>query len=397
MRGIWHVWLKEYGHIFADRGILLIFFGAIVIYPFFYSLPYLPEVLREVPVAVVDLDNSAMSRKLVRMLDAHENLAVAARMQSLDEAKGAFLSRQVNGVIVIPADFERHVLRREKTAIGLYGDASYFLTYRQVSQGCIHVVRTLSAGIEIRRLQGQGYTPNQALAYRAPVQAAAYPLFNPAGGYATFVVQFSLVALLQQTLLIGIGMLAGTAREKNGTGAPEEAFCRVQRILGKAGAYLSIYLVHAFYLFRIVPAIFNFSRRGNPWELMIFILPFLLATIFLGIALSACFKNRETSILAVAFTSLPVLLVSGFPWPPEAMPEWLRLLGMLLPSTAGINGFLMIGQMGATLRDVAHEWMLLWALTAVYFVLALSIARRHSISSCRSPRSAACRRKRKLH
>lgn len=381
MKGLFRTWIAEYRNIFTDRGLLLIFFGAIVIYPFFYSLPYLPEVLREIPVAVVDLDNSAMSRKLVRLLDSHENLAVGARLQSLGAAKAAFFERKVHGIIVIPGDFERRLLRRDQATVSIYADASYFLTYRQFMLGCNHVVRTLSAGVEIRRLQGKGASSNQAMALKMPVQAVAYPLFNPAGGYATFVVQFSLMALLQQTLLIGICMLAGTAREKRRDGAaPAGQASRVGTILGKTGAYFSIYLVHSVYIFQVVPKVFNFAQRGNPLDLILFIVPFLLATIFFGIAVSNWFKSREMSILAVSFTSLPVLLVSGFPWPLEAMPPWLYYLGQLIPSTAGINGFLMMGQMGGTLSDVARQWGLLWALAAIYFLMALIASNRRKRS-----------------
>jgi ABC-2 type transport system permease protein len=128
MKNVWKVWMDEYRAIFTDAGVALIFFGAIVIYPFFYSLPYLPEVLRDIPVAVVDGDHSALSRKLIRMLDAHENLAVAARFGDLESAKKAFFQREAHGIIVIPAGFEKKALRREQATVVLYGDASYFLT-----------------------------------------------------------------------------------------------------------------------------------------------------------------------------------------------------------------------------------------------------------------------------
>ena len=377
MKGIFEVWLNEYRAIFTDAGVVLIFLGAIVIYPFFYSLPYLPEILREIPVGIVDYDNTAMSRKLVRMLDAHETIAVAARFPDMETAKNAFFNREVHGIITIPADFEKSVLRRTQATVALYGDASYFLTYRQVMLGCTHAVKTFSAGVEIRRLQAKGATQPQALALRAPVRAVAYPLFNPAGGYATFVVQFSLVALMQQTLLIGICMLAGTAGNGKKAEALEPQPSGVETVLGKAGAYFSIYFCHSLYLFQIVPAVFNFARRGNPVDLAIFIIPFLLATIFLGMAVSRFFKSREISIPVVAVTSLPILLVSGFPWPPEAIPAWLLYPGKLIPSTAGINGFLIIGQMGGTLKEVIREWSLLWGLAAGYFLLALYLFRRH--------------------
>jgi len=371
--------IDEYKSIFTDAGVMLLFFGAIIVYPFFYSLPYQHEVLEKVPVAVVDLDHTSLSRRLVRLLDAGEYVSVASRPGSLVEAEQEFFSRRVSGIIVISNDFERRVERGEHATVSLYTDGSYFLSYRQVMTGATQTMRTMSAGIEIRRLQARGCSLPQAEAAYAPLSARSYPLFNPSGGYATYVVMVVFIVLLQQTLLMGIGMLAGTRTERQPGSPPLTQVPlsgTIRCILGKGTAYLSIYLVHAVYLFSLMPRIYTLPARGNPLHLSVFLLPFLLATIFLGIAVSHLFRSRETAFLAWAFVSIPAVFLSGFSWPVEAIPPWLRVISLLLPSTEGIQGFVKIEQMGSTLAQTGSEWGALWILSLLYFLLACLCVRR---------------------
>jgi len=93
-------------------------------------------------------------------------------------------------------------------------------------------------------------------------------------------------------------------------------------------------------------------------------------------AVASLFRERETAMQMLLFTSLPSVFLAGFSWPPEAMPGWLRGLGLLLPSTVGIRGYLRVTQMGASLSQVHWEWTFLWVLTGIYFFAAWIASRR---------------------
>ncbi len=373
--------------VFRDPGALLILGGAVFLYAFFYPVPYLPQVLREVPVAVVDQDRTALSRQLVRMADAHPLLRVAERPPSLGEAEGLVRTGRVGGILVVPPGFERDVQLRQRTRVGVFADASYFLVYRQVATGFLETVGTLSAGIDVRRLEARGRTEEAARALRSPVPLLVRPLFNPTEGYASYVVPAVLVLILQQTLLIGIGLLGGTLSESRvapfladdpGSSGPAEPRGRTAlfRLLGRALFYLALYSVYAVLYFTIVYRVYGFPERSRALDLPLFALPFLLACIFLALALSSLFTRRETAMQVLLFTSLPSVFLAGFAWPPEAIPAWLRVLSLFVPSTSGIAGVLRLAEMGAELRHVRVEWLVLWALAAGYFVLAWLAERR---------------------
>ncbi|HOO42055.1 MAG TPA: ABC transporter permease, partial [Syntrophales bacterium] len=212
MRRFATLYRHELQAVIQDRGVLLIFIGAVIIYSFFYPIPYLPEVLKEVPVVAVDEDHTALSRKLIRMADAGDLVRISGQASTVAEAEKRIKAGKASGVLVIPREFERKVLRGENATVGLFCDASYFLVYRQAMTGLLAATKTLSAGIEIRKLQGRGTMAAHAKAVRNPVLLINRPLFNPTEGYASYVVPAVMVLILQQTLLIGIGMLGGTRR-----------------------------------------------------------------------------------------------------------------------------------------------------------------------------------------
>jgi ABC-2 type transport system permease protein len=386
VRAVWRHARAEARRVFRDPGALLILVAAVFLYAFFYPIPYLPQVLREVPVAVVDQDGTPLSRQLVRMADAHSLLRVAERPASLAEAEALVRSGGVGGVLVVPAGFEREVQQGRRVRVGVFADASYFLVYRQVATGFLETVGTLSAGIEIRRLESKGRTEAAARALRDPVPLLVRPLFNPTEGYASYVVPAVLVLILQQTLLIGIGLLGGTAREApplSSRGAPVEPSSEgsaippgVPRLLSRALFYLALYSVYALLYFTVVYRVFGFPERSRALDLGLFALPFLLACIFLALALSGLFRRRETAMQVLLFTSLPSVFLAGFAWPLEAVPSWLRAVSLLVPSTSGIAGFLRLTEMGAELRHVRSEWLVLWTLALAYSVLAWLAERR---------------------
>ncbi len=374
MKALLKVWAQEYRNIFSDYGVLLIFYGAVLFYPIFYPIPYANEVLKETPLAIVDLDQTALSRQVVRMLDAHELIRVASRPADMTQAQQQFYERKVYGIILVPKDFERTILRGDQGSIVTYADAGYFLIYRQVATGIAQTLGTLSAGIQIKRMSAQGFLPEQAKAAAIPLPVISYPLFNRSGGYASYIVPPVLILILQQTLLIGIGMLGGTAREYASPhylyAARDQAGRILPLILGKAGAYFSLYILHSVYFFGVLFRLYQYPQQGDLLVVLWFVLPYLLAVIFLGMAIASLFRVREVAIMVLLFSSVPILFLSGFAWPAGSIPGWLFAIAHLIPSTAGIDGFLKLFQMGATMHDVLGDWFLLWGLAALYFILA---------------------------
>lgn len=369
----WRSLVAEARAVFTDLGAVLILVAAVFFYPLVYPVPYRGEVLQDLPIAVVDLERSAMSRQLARMIDAHQLVDVSAHLADRAEAERAVLAGTIAGYIVVPEHFERDLLRGDPVTLPAYLDASYVLAYRQALTGVLEAAGTLSAGVELRRAQARGATAAVAAAQREPFHVATRPLFNATESYATYIVPGVLVLILQQTLLVGMGLVAGTRRERamaadlpDGTrGGP------VARVAGRVTFYVALYGLYSVVYFGVLFAAYGLGRGSDAGQLALFVLPYLLAAACLGDALGHLFDRRETAMYALVWTSLPAVFLSGFAWPLEAAPRWLRAVAQLLPSTAGIDGVLRLTQLGASFAEVASQARTLWILTAGYALAAV--------------------------
>lgn len=211
-------------------------------------------------------------------------------------------------------------------------------------------------------------------------------MFNPGGGFASFIIPAVLVLVIQQSLLLGAGMISGTVRERHRSGSMLPADRRYRRpwaiVLGRGCAYLSVYLVMSYWVFFVVPRIFSLTQIARPGDLMIFLFPFLLACVFFAVACSFVSKEREYPFLLFVFTSVPLMFISGISWPKEGIADYWLALAKIFPSTHGIDGFVKINNMGATLHEVLPEYTALWLLAALYFTLACLLYRREMKRGC---------------
>lgn len=369
--------MKELKNVLKDQGVLMFLVIVPLAYPLLYSWIYNNEVTREVPVAVVDMSHSHTSREFTRMLDASPDTKVAARCKSLEEAKERVGRGEAYGVVYFPQDFQTKLNRMEQTHVGVYCDMSLMLAYKAIFQTCTAIQGNLNSRIQIE-LTGNATAREDELTTR-PLDFDEVPMFNNTAGYGNFIIPGVLILIIQQTLLLGVGMAAGTARERNNYGflVPANKHYRgVMRIVwGKALAYFMIYIVMGTYLLCAVPYMFNFISLVSWKSLMPFILPYLLACIFFSMTISVLMRYRENVMLLVVFSSVPLLFMSGVSWPQSNIPSFWQGVSWLFPSTFGIRGFVRMNSMGATLEDISTEYHALWIQTVVYFVLAHEVYR----------------------
>ena len=360
--------------ILTHRGVILVVIFALLIYATVYSLAYGSQVLRDVPIGVVDQSRTQASRTLIETFNAGPNTYVAYEPSDMEEARELFYDRKIYGVVYIPADYERNLLGGLQANVAIYCDASYFLMYRQVFQELVTTIGQTGAMVEFQRLIAKGANIPQAQAVTQPVIYQSHNLFNPYLGYGTFVMPAIIIVIIQQTMLIGIGMIGGTWREhglyRKLRPAGRGRMSTLPIVMGRATVYAAIYAVTCAYVLGVHYRLFHFPMNGSAGAVAVIMALYVAACIAMGIAVSTLFRYRENSLLLLLWTSIPVLMLSGVSFPKEGMPEWLFNLGKLLPSSHGVNGFIRIQTMGASLGEVFAEVKWLVILTIVYGGLA---------------------------
>ena len=377
--------VEELRAIVKDEGVLLFFIFLPLAYPLIYSWVYNNEVVREVPVAIVDKSSSALSREFARRFDASPDVCVALHCKDMEEAKSAIGHGDVYGILYFPQDFAQNIGRMKQSHVSVYCDMSYMLTYKAIYQTATAVSSLM--GSEIQRIALQKYTSRDEEISLHPLEFSEVPIFNTTGGYGNFIIPGVLVLIIQQAMLLGVGMLAGTRREdeklyfrKPSLGNPIQRKEIVQRTLGNATAYILLFAVMLAWITLIVPRIFGFVSMVHAWDLFLFLLPYLVACAFFAITASEMVRYRENVMLVVVFTSLPMLFISGISWPQSNISGFWQGVSYIFPSTFAIRGFVRMSSMGALLSDCVSEYIALWLLALVYLACSLVIAIRREKS-----------------
>lgn len=374
---------EEFAAVRRNEGALGVLIGAILLYGLLYPTPYSQQVFRDVPVVVVDHDNSALSRQLIRMADATEMVGVTAQLDDMRAARDQLYRSKVLGVVEIPREFERRVQRGEQAVVGVYGNAGYVLAYSRIAEALTEVTMTLGAGVQVEQLLAKGVPTAHAQVARQVLPVTIKPLYDPAGGYASYVVPAVLIIMLHQTLLIGIGMLSADNRHL--PLAPAAGRSPGLWVLGRCVPYLLISALNSLFFFGVIFRLYGLPSQGSGWMLIPFLSLFLLATTLFGLVIGTIFRSAITVGQVLLFTSLPSVFLAGFSWPKEMLPESLVWLSRLIPNTAGVEGFLRLHQMGASYRQI--EWPLLnLALLALLF---WSLARWLTLRRVRAEQGAS--------
>ena len=377
MNGLGAVFRAEMRRIFTLWPAFSVLVVAAGLYSVFYPQPYLNEALRDVAIALVDEDQSTSSRDLSRRLDAGPDLAVISILPDFPAAQRLVFAREASGIVVIPQGFERELLRGRASPIALYADASYFLVYQRVALAVSGVARTLGAEVEAGRLIAQGTDVAVASGMADPMPLTTIALFNPQGGYASYLLPAAFVLILQQTLLIGVGLVGTLARDNAPRADP------VATVLGKLLAYLALeaFIVPCYLV--VMPYLYGIPRLGGIVPLLSYAVPFVLAVGALGLVVASALRSSYAVQLTMAAIGMPFFFLSGFSWPPEAMPAPILWLAQLVPSTSAIEGLVKIGQMGASPADLSQPLFILCALAVAYTGIAIMLEarRRQQISS----------------
>jgi len=371
IKDIVSIFLNEFKIVFKDRGVVIIFIVASLVYPMLYCGLYKNETLVNVPIAAVDYSRGKYSEELLRHLDASPDVKVI-KFSTFDEAKKAFDDRKVHGLFFIPTDFNKKLNNNEQATVSVYCDMSSFLYYRSLTLASSYSVLDMGNKIQVDRLNAQGITGQEATIASNPIPFESSILFNEGMGFASFLMPAILMLIIHQTLFFGIGMLAGTSREENRF--HELVSTKLQRggtlrvVIGKAACYMLMYLVFSFYILEVTPHVFGLPHIGNAIDILKFMIPFLMATIFFSMTVSAFLPSREIGMIIFLFFSLILLFLSGISWPQSNINGFWKAFAWIFPATHGIQGYIKINSMGADIHHVTYENVSLWIQSALYFV-----------------------------
>jgi len=359
MKKIIAVARKEVYHILRDRRslsvIILLPLGMLLIFGYAVDME-----LKNLPVAVLDVDRSASSRAFVRDLTSSDFIVEATRLSSRDEIEEGFRRGRFRAAIVIPEGYARTLARGEVASVQVLIDGADGSTAATVDNYLNAAMLLMNS-----RLQGPG-----AGAGSLPVQPESRVYFNAELESDFFIIPG--LAAIVMTMISALLTSLALTREKE-TGTMEQVLTTPVRpgqvLVGKLVPYLLVALLDAGLVIAAGRLAFHVPMNGSWWVLALYSLMYLVIALALGLLISTVTETQRVAMMAaLAITMLPVIILSGFVFPPASMPLPLRILSGLIPAThylTVIRGIMlkgeawfpfetmMIAMLGAVLMGVA--------------------------------------------
>ncbi len=357
---------QEMQNILRNHTIVLTLFGGLLFYSFLYPRPYLNQFLVEQKIVVINNDNSALSRKLLRMVDASPQVKIVGQVFDRKQAQNLMDKGKIAGLLIVPENFYRDILLRRSPTLVYVADASYFLIYGTIVEGITNAAATLDAQILFLR----------QLTDKHPIMAAQLenrPVFNPNTGYLAYVIPPIFLLILQQVLLVVSGIHSSSMANwiRDGGKNPYPHCHPLFVLLGRVLVFLFLAVPFFLLYFGVCFSWYNVPHLASVSGVLFLVFPFLLATILLGCCIGMLIPRIELVTFSVLTSSLPLVFSEGFVWPREMLPFWIKWLAQWAPFSHAANALFQLNQFGADFYDIRGEFWQLWAL--VFLFAALSI------------------------
>lgn len=371
-----HIAWREFRAIATSYSVLLVLVGGVFAYGLLYNYMYAPNVVREVPIAVVDHSHTALSRRYVRLLDATPDVSVAYHAQDMVDAKRLMLRAEVYGILYLPRDFEGRMLRGELSVYPFYATTDAFLYYEAMERANLEVMEAMDGEYRTQLIGDLSLGGLAAVATQSPVTVVGTALYNPIEGYGVYLIPSVLMIIIFQTLMMLVAMRSNRRSERALLAScaqmqVERTRLALSLVCGKTLTYAVLYAIFAFFLVGLLPLLFDIPHTASWGSLAVLLIPYILGTSFLGLALSRWYTDAEAPILLIAFFSIGLIFLSGVSYPLELIPWPWRVVHYIIPAAPAVLAYVQLSGMEATLHDVWPQLLALYVQMAVYFALAV--------------------------
>lgn len=312
---------------------------------------FIAGVPASLPVAVVDDDQSASSRKLVRMIDATRIARITESVQSLDQAHDLMLRGVCEAVIHIPGNFEANVLRGSSSQVTLLINNTNVVKGGLLQSGIYKTVSTFSTGVKVQTAMKSGAIQSQALEQVYALRLDSRPLFNPYTNYSYFIATALMPLLVVVFTLLGSIYTIGM-EIRNGTGKSwlRRANNNITTALaGKLLPHIFLMLINAAVMNYIMVHHLGFPLRGYWGAIMLGQILLIIAYQVVGVVMLAITGNTRLSLSLASAYSMMAFTFSGLTFPIMGMPLVAKIFAHLFPFTYWMDLFMGQGLRGEPL------------------------------------------------
>jgi ABC-2 type transport system permease protein len=356
------VFRKEFLHLFRDRGTLrlvlmlpamqLVLFG------------FIDQTVHDVPTVVVDQDRSVDSRLLIDQMRASKTFQINRLTTSPDEARSEVRRGAARVAVIIPPKFHDRRIRPEQAQVLVLIDGSDSTVSSQA-------LASINGLIDQQNLTRVETAAGPTLAAQPVI------LFNPEGRTANYIIPGLIAVLL---MMVGVMLTAGSIVREREKGTFEQLLVTpihpVGLVLGKLGPYLAFGLVETSLVLFLMRFGFNVPIRGSLLFLYAMAVVYLMPLLSIGLLISTRASTQMESQQLAQSLFLPAIFLSGYIFPFEGLPWFLKVAGSLFPTTYMIRIMRGIVLRDATLADMWPNVVVLLGMSVVMVAIAAKSIRK---------------------
>ena len=344
---------KEFKSILNLRTLMIALVAPLSAAIFFLFL-YGSEISRNLPVGVYDADRSELSRTLIRYVNASNYMNITEEINSLDKIKTEIQSGNLQAVFVIPKDLEKDIKSGKPSTVVVYKNTSNIVTGNMILKDAATIIRTVSAGIFLKKIEAKGRMKDQAEILANSIKIESKPLFNPNYSYSFFLVPGLIFVTLQLAAMLSSVNISSSSVEVNNLGT----------YIAKLAPHSGIQIINFSVLTFIILPIFNIILYKNFLPILFLYMLLILSSVALSILISLIFKKELLRTEVVLLMNTPAFLFCGLTYPLNLMPDFHIWFAQTIPFTHFLEGFLKLFYMDGNVYSVSKQLNILLIYTA---------------------------------
>jgi len=310
----------EFRSIFKYPGTMILLFIGPIFLTLFFGGVYYNDYVKDIPIAILDEDGSSLSHLVTNYFLTNERFEVINYSSTRDELQNLIDDGQVQMGICIPEGFESKVTTYQSSQILAITDGTNIIIANNAIAQATLITQSVSAGIEMKLIQGKGVTPqvaqNMALVYNIGERM----LFDPKMTYMNYLMICFLAVFMQQLMLSAMGSTFIRDSEYISSGKV------TQKIFGATSAcFVGILPATALSMFSLIK-LFRVPITGNMWTVVALTVFFIIALIGPSLLIASMTKDRVKYSQFELMLSLPTFVSGGCVWPADQMPIVLEII-----------------------------------------------------------------------
>ena len=323
-----------------------IYLFCMIVFPlfliFFFTSLLSQGLPTDMPAAVVDMDNTATTRKLIRMMDSYQSTKIVAQYSTINEARQAMQRGEIYAFFYFPRGTTEDLLAARQPKVSFYYNNSYLLAGSLLYKDMRVAATRGSAAVGLTKMQAQGYTEDQIMAFLQPIVIDTHPTVNPYLNYnfylSTTIIPgcLMLFIFLITAYSIGTELKFDRSEEWLAQAGNNIGIALIGKLLPQFLVHITIVLTYLIYTFQIL----QFPHEGSFWAMIPYGILLVMVSQAFGVFAFGLMPSLRMSMSICALWAMLSFTISGFAFPVDAMAPQLQALSWFVP----LRSFFMIYQ-----------------------------------------------------